>query len=243
MADVIDEHLDLEQSLYEAQILGIGSNFGAESSFHDAESSFHDDEYLLPEPIFHDFPVHVTKNEVRAMLAQPPPTSQPSTPQRKRRGKHSQMTPVATGASDNSDSNSDEQDVLGLALPSRRRQVTPSVAAKKYKCSHSSCLWAFDQPKGLRRHMETQHADLNVGVFICKCKYETPIKSNYVRHLRTRLDSRCTYEDVRSSFGCKCGSMSFEDLDDVFQHLVGCESLRERVGRPRRPGPCVSASR
>ncbi|KAK8029875.1 hypothetical protein PG993_011166 [Apiospora rasikravindrae] len=112
-----------------------------------------------------------------------------------------------------------------------RRPRKPPDSARRYKCTVSDCLWSFDQPKGLKRHMESKHADLNTAYYICKCSYQTSIKSNYQRHLKNRR-GRCGHDDVWSGFICKCGCASFEDLEDQLKHLDNCDAVKERVGRP-----------
>ncbi|KAK8112820.1 hypothetical protein PG984_013346 [Apiospora sp. TS-2023a] len=117
-----------------------------------------------------------------------------------------------------------------------RRQRKPPESKKKRECPHSDCDWSFAQPKGLKRHLESYHADENTKVYTCKCNYRTSIKSNYQRHLRGRSDGYCKDPDAWTVFQCKCGRASFADVHDQLTHMDACESVNGRVGRPPRLG-------
>lgn len=115
-----------------------------------------------------------------------------------------------------------------------RRPRKPPELKKKYECNRSDCSWSFDQPKGLKRHRETKHADENTAMYTCKCNHRTPIKSNYRRHLNSRASSCGGRNDFWPSFMCKCGSADFSGLDEHLQHLDACDAVNERLGRPRK---------
>ncbi|KAK7964103.1 hypothetical protein PG996_008205 [Apiospora saccharicola] len=115
-----------------------------------------------------------------------------------------------------------------------RRPRKPPESKKKYECDHSDCDWSFDQPKGLKRHKETKHADLNTAMYTCKCGHRTSIKSNYRRHLNSRGSSCGGRDDVWGSFLCKCGCTDFNGLDEHTNHLDACHAVDEKLGRPRK---------
>ncbi|KAK8112822.1 hypothetical protein PG984_013348 [Apiospora sp. TS-2023a] len=115
-----------------------------------------------------------------------------------------------------------------------RRPRKPPESKKKYECDRSDCDWSFDQPKGLKRHKETTHADLNTAMYTCKCGHRTSIKSNYRRHLNSRGSSCGGRDDVWGSFLCKCGCTDFNGLDEHTNHLDACHAVDEKLGWPRK---------
>ncbi|KAK7911922.1 hypothetical protein PG985_014403 [Apiospora marii] len=113
-----------------------------------------------------------------------------------------------------------------------RRQRNPPVPKKKHGCP--DCPWSFSQPKGLRRHLESRHANASTKFYTCKCKYQTTQKSNYQRHLGSRSGGHCKEPDIRAVFTCKCGFAGFADVNDQFNHLGECDSVNGKAGRPPR---------
>src|SRR3569833_128361 len=114
---------------------------------------------------------------------------------------------------------------LLTSLPLIRQPSQASTKTNKFPCEEDGCGKSFSSGKDLRRHTLSVHT-VDQQQYTCRCRFKSPRKDNYLRHLKSRT---CSYNSGEPNFICVCG-LGSRTRDDIVNLVALC--VKRMPGRP-----------